>query len=227
MGFNIAIDGPAGAGKSTIAKQAAKELSFIYIDTGAMYRAIGLYAERKGLNGENEEQVCKAAEETDVKILYHQGERYVYLNGEDVTEAIRRERIGEMASKVSVFAGVRAHLLSLQRKIAAESNVIMDGRDIGTCILPDADVKIYLTASDEVRAERRYAELSAKGITAEYEQVLEDIRQRDYRDMHREVAPLKQAEDAVLLDTSDMTIAEAVHAVVALAEKAGARKASI
>lgn len=220
MGFNIAIDGPAGAGKSTIAKLAAKELSFIYIDTGAMYRAIGLYVYQSGISGEDAAAVGEAALKAQVSIRYQNGERHVYLNGEDVSEKIREEHIGTLASQVSTVPAVRAHLLELQRQIAREADVIMDGRDIGTCILPDADVKIYLTAGDEVRARRRFNELTAKGETERFEKVLADIRDRDYRDMHREISPLRQAADAVLLDTSDMTIGEAVAKVVDLARKA-------
>lgn len=220
MGFNIAIDGPAGAGKSTIAKLAAQRLSFIYIDTGAMYRAIGLYVYRKGIPGTDEKAIAEAAEETEVSIRYVDAERHVYLNGEDVSEEIREEHIGSMASKVAAVFAVRKHLLALQRQIAEQSDIIMDGRDIGTCILPDADVKIYLTASDEVRAKRRFLELQQKGENVEFDTILADIRERDYRDTHREVAPLKQADDAVFLDTSDMTIEEAVEKIVALAKAA-------
>ena len=210
MGFNIAIDGPAGAGKSTIAKLAASELSYIYVDTGAMYRAIGLYVYRKHV----------PEEETEVSIRYIDGERHVYLNGEDVSEEIRKEHIGHMASVVGAVPAVREHLLSLQRQIAQENDIIMDGRDIGTCILPNADVKIFLTASAEERARRRYLELQSKGDNTPYDVVLADIKERDYRDTHRDIAPLKQAEDAVYLDTSNMTIEEAAAKVVELAKAA-------
>ena len=204
MGFNIAIDGPAGAGKSTIAKLAASELSYIYVDTGAMYRAIGLYVYRKHVPEED----TNAIGET------------VYLNGEDVSEEIRKEHIGHMASVVGAVPAVREHLLSLQRQIAQENDIIMDGRDIGTCILPNADVKIFLTASAEERARRRYLELQSKGDNTPYDVVLADIKERDYRDTHRDIAPLKQAEDAVYLDTSNMTIEEAAAKVVELAKAA-------
>lgn len=224
MGFNIAIDGPAGAGKSTIAKLAAQELSYIYIDTGAMYRAIGLYMYRKNISGDDIETIASLAKETEVNISYVGTDRRVFLNDEDVTEEIRKEHIGAMASKVAAIPEVRQHLLELQRQIARQSDIIMDGRDIGTCILPDADVKIYLTASDEVRATRRFKELQEKHEKANYEDVLADIRERDYRDMHREIAPLKQAEDAYLLDTSDMTIKEAVDKIVELAKAVGTWK---
>lgn len=220
MGFNIAIDGPAGAGKSTIAKLAASKLSYIYIDTGAMYRAIGLYVYRKQIAEDNIQAIGEAAKETEVSIRYIDGERHVYLNGEDVSEEIRKEHIGHMASVVGAVPAVRAHLLDLQRQIAKESDIIMDGRDIGTCILPNADVKIFLTATPEERARRRFLELQAKGDPTPYEEVLADIKERDYRDTHREIAPLKQAEDAVYLDTSNMTIDEAATKVVELAKAA-------
>lgn len=220
MGFNIAIDGPAGAGKSTIAKLAASKLSYIYIDTGAMYRAIGLYVYRKQIEETDIQAIGEAAKETEVLIRYIDGERHVYLNGEDVSEEIRKEHIGHMASVVGAVPAVRAHLLDLQRQIAKESDIIMDGRDIGTCILPNADVKIFLTATPEERARRRFLELQAKGDPTPYEEVLADIKERDYRDTHREIAPLKQAEDAVYLDTSNMTIDEAAAKVVELAKAA-------
>ncbi len=220
MGFNIAIDGPAGAGKSTIAKLAASKLSYIYIDTGAMYRAIGLYVYRKQIEETDIQAIGEAAKETEVSIRYIDGERHVYLNGEDVSEEIRKEHIGHMASVVGAVPAVRAHLLDLQRQIAKESDIIMDGRDIGTCILPNADVKIFLTATPEERARRRFLELQAKGDPTPYEEVLADIKERDYRDTHREIAPLKQAEDAVYLDTSNMTIDEAAAKVVELAKAA-------
>lgn len=220
MGFNIAIDGPAGAGKSTIAKLAASKLSYIYIDTGAMYRAIGLYVYRKQIKETDIQAIGEAAKETEVSIRYIDGERHVYLNGEDVSEEIRKEHIGHMASVVGAVPAVRAHLLDLQRQIAKESDIIMDGRDIGTCILPNADVKIFLTATPEERARRRFLELQAKGDPTPYEEVLADIKERDYRDTHREIAPLKQAEDAVYLDTSNMTIDEAAAKVVELAKAA-------
>lgn len=220
MGFNIAIDGPAGAGKSTIAKLAASKLSYIYIDTGAMYRAIGLYVYRKQIEETDIQAIGEAAKETEVFIRYIDGERHVYLNGEDVSEEIRKEHIGHMASVVGAVPAVRAHLLDLQRQIAKESDIIMDGRDIGTCILPNADVKIFLTATPEERARRRFLELQAKGDPTPYEEVLADIKERDYRDTHREIAPLKQAEDAVYLDTSNMTIDEAAAKVVELAKAA-------
>ena len=212
MGFNIAIDGPAGAGKSTIAKLAASELSYIYVDTGAMYRAIGLYVYRKHVPEEDINAIGETAKETEVSIRY--------IDGEDVSEEIRNEHIGHMAAVVCAVPAVREHLLSLQRQIAQENDIIMDGRDIGTCILPNADVKIFLTASAEERARRRYLELQSKGDNTPYDVVLADIKERDYRDTHRDIAPLKQAEDAVYLDTSNMTIEEAAAKVVELAKAA-------
>lgn len=220
MGFNIAIDGPAGAGKSTIAKLAASELSYIYVDTGAMYRAIGLYVYRKQIPENDKQAIGEAAKETEVTIRYIDGERHVYLNGEDVSEEIRKEHIGHMASVVGAVSAVRAHLLALQRQIAKENDIIMDGRDIGTCILPNADVKIFLTATPEERARRRHIELVAKGEEKTYDEVLADIKERDYRDTHRDIAPLKQADDAVYLDTSNMTIEEAAAKVVELTKAA-------
>ena len=213
MGFNIAIDGPAGAGKSTIAKLAASELSYIYVDTGAMYRAIGLYVYRKNVPEEDTNAIGETAKETEVSIRYIDGERHVYLNGEDVSEEIRKEHIGHMASVVGAVPAVREHLLSLQRQIAQENDIIMDGRDIGTHVLPDADVKIYLTASVEIRAKRRYKELVEKGVQCDLKEIEKDIEERDYRDMTRKIAPLKKAEDAILVDSSDMTLKEVVNTI--------------
>ena len=220
MGFNIAIDGPAGAGKSTIAKLAASELSYIYEDTGSNYRAICHYVYSKQIPENDKQAIGEAAKETEVTIRYIDGERHVYLNGEDVSEEIRKEHIGHMASVVGAVPAVRAHLLALQRQIAKENDIIMDGRDIGTCILPNADVKIFLTATPEERARRRHIELVAKGEEKTYDEVLADIKERDYRDTHRDIAPLKKADDAVYLDTSNMTIEEAAAKVVELAKAA-------
>ena len=213
MGFNIAIDGPAGAGKSTIAKLAASELSYIYVDTGAMYRAIGLYVYRKHVPEEDTNAIGETAKETEVSIRYIDGERHVYLNGEDVSEEIRKEHIGHMASVVGAVPAVREHLLSLQRQIAQENDIIMDGRDIGTHVLPEADVKIYLTASVKIRAQRRYKELVEKGVQCDLKEIEKDIEERDYRDMTRKIAPLKKAEDAILVDSSDMTLKEVVNTI--------------
>ena len=214
MGINIAIDGPAGAGKSTIAKKVAKELSFIYVDTGAMYRAMAFYLLEKGISGD--ENISKACHDADISIRYENGEQQVILNGKNVTAFLRKEEVGNMASVSSANPEVRAHLLKLQRNLAAENNVVMDGRDIGTCVLPGADVKIYLTASVETRAKRRYDELKEKGEDCNLEEIAHDIEERDHRDMTREIAPLKQAEDAVLVDSSHMTIEEVVKAIVDL-----------
>ena len=220
MSFNIAIDGPAGAGKSTIAKKLAKELSFIYVDTGAMYRAMALYFIRNGIDAADADAIARACENVDVTIVYRNGEQCVLLNGEDVNGLIRSEEVGNMASNTSVYPPVRAKLTALQQKLAATSNIIMDGRDIGTCVLPHAQVKIYLTASVDTRAKRRYDELLKKGTQADLAQIRKDIAERDARDMNREIAPLKQAKDAVLVDSSEMDIDEVVAAVLAIYKKA-------
>ena len=216
MGYSIAIDGPAGAGKSTIAKLIAKERGCIYVDTGAMYRAMAIYFLRQGIAAEDEAAITEACKDIEVVIKYEDNVQNVYLNGENVTSILRTEEVGKMASASSVYGAVRAKLLDLQRKLAKDYDVVMDGRDIGTHVLPDADVKIYMTASVEERANRRYKELVEKGdTTADYEKIKADIAERDYRDMNREIAPLKQAEDAILLDTSDMSIEEVVKAIIA------------
>lgn len=213
MSFNIAIDGPAGAGKSTIAKQLAKELSFIYVDTGAMYRSMALYFMRNNIAKEDEAAISDACKTVEVSIAYENGEQQVLLNGENVSKEIRKEEVGKMASATSVYKEVRKKLVELQQKLAADKNVIMDGRDIGTCVLPNAQVKIYLTASVETRAERRYQELQEKGAACDLEVIKKDIADRDYQDMHREISPLKQAEDAILVDSSDMGIEEVVETI--------------
>lgn len=213
MGYNVAIDGPAGAGKSTIAKLVAKEKGYIYVDTGAMYRALAIHFLNKGVDAADRDAVAEACKEAEVTIRYEDGIQQVYLNGENVTGILRTEEVGNMASKTSAIPTVREKLLELQRSLAAEKDVIMDGRDIGTNILPNADVKIYLTASVETRAKRRYDELKAKGEDCDLEEISRDIRERDERDMTREIAPLKQAEDAILVDSSDMTIPEVVAAI--------------
>lgn len=213
MSFNIAIDGPAGAGKSTIAKQLAKELSFIYVDTGAMYRSMALYFMRNGIAKEDEAAISDACKTVEVSIAYENGEQQVLLNGENVSKEIRKEEVGKMASATSVYKEVREKLVELQQKLAADKDVIMDGRDIGTCVLPNAQVKIYLTASVETRAERRYQELQEKGAACDLEVIKKDIADRDYQDMHREISPLKQAEDAILVDSSDMGIEEVVETI--------------
>lgn len=219
MGFNVAIDGPAGAGKSTIAKAVAAKLGFIYVDTGAMYRAIALYLLNHNIASDDEKAIEESLDDINVEIAYVDGSQQVLLNGDNVSKEIRREEVGNMASATSVYGCVRGKLLSLQRELARKSDVIMDGRDIGTCVLPDAQVKIYLTASVDCRAQRRYKELVEKGETPVLEDIKKDISDRDYRDMHRDIAPLKQAEDAVCVDSSDMTIQEVVDTIVGLCEK--------
>ena len=213
MGYNVAIDGPAGAGKSTIAKLVAKEKGYIYVDTGAMYRALAIHFLKKGIAPENTEDVIEACSDADVSIRYEDGAQQVYLNGENVTGMLRTEEVGNMASKTSAVPEVREKLLELQRTLAKENDVIMDGRDIGTNILPDADFKIYLTASVETRARRRYDELKEKGEDCDLDQIAQDIKERDERDMNRETAPLKKAEDAILVDSSYMTIPEVVSEI--------------
>ena len=224
LAFNIAIDGPAGAGKSTIAKMVAKKLNFIYVDTGAMYRAIALYLLRGGVDTADETAVSEAVKNADITIRYQDGAQQVILNGEDVSGLIRTEKVGNTASATSVYPSVRAHLLELQRSLAASQNVIMDGRDIGTCVLPNAQTKIYLTASSHVRAVRRYKELTEKGQMCNLEEIEQDIIERDHRDMTREIAPLKQAEDAVLLDSSEMTIDQVVQAIIDTAKAHGLKE---
>ena len=201
---SIAIDGPSGAGKSTLAKRLAKELGYIYVDTGAMYRSIGLYALRRGVDPKNADAVQALLPGIELGIQLQDGAQHVYLNGEDVSTDIRAEAVGMAASAVSAHPAVRAFLLDTQRNLAKGQNILMDGRDIGTVVLPDATVKIFLTASPEARAERRRKELEEKGQPADFATVLADIQQRDYQDTHRAVAPLKQAEDAVLVDSSDI-----------------------
>lgn len=210
MSMNIAIDGPAGAGKSTIAKRLAKELGFIYVDTGAMYRAMAYYFLTNHINAEDEKAIAAACPDVNVTIAYEDEEQQVLLNGENVNPVIRSEEVGNMASASSVYPVVRNKLMEMQRELAAAADVIMDGRDIGTCVLPNAQVKIYLTASAKTRAVRRYEELNAKGISCNLDEIEKDIIERDYRDMHRETAPLKQAEDAILVDSSNLDIDEVV-----------------
>lgn len=219
--YNIAIDGPAGAGKSTIAKAVAAKLGFVYVDTGAMYRALALYFLRKGIAPEDEAAIAEAAGEAEVTIAYKDGIQLVILNGEDVSGLIRTEEVSRMSSATSVYMPVREKLVELQKKLAAKTSVIMDGRDIGTCVLPDAGLKVYLTASSAVRAKRRFDEQAAKGISCDFGEIEKDIIERDYRDMHREHSPLKQAEDAVLVDTSDMDIDEVISVILGLAEERG------
>lgn len=219
MSFNVAIDGPAGAGKSTVAKAVAAKKNFIYVDTGAMYRAMALYFLRKGTEKSDEAAVSQACKNVEITISYEDGAQQVILNGENVSGLIRTEEVGNMASATSGYLPVREKLVELQKNLAKTADVVMDGRDIGTCVLPDADVKVYLTASSLVRARRRHKELVEKGTDCDLDEIERDIIDRDYRDMHREHSPLKQAEDAVYLDSSDMTLKEVVDAIVDMIDK--------
>lgn len=220
--INIAIDGPAGAGKSTIARALAQSRNMVYVDTGAMYRAIGLYCSRKNVDGNDEDAVVGELDNIDVSLTYEKGEQVVYLNGENVNGLIRTPEAGVMASEVSAHRRVREKMVALQQALARTTSVVMDGRDIGTVVLPDAEVKIYLTASSQVRAKRRFDELTAKGMECDLVKLQKEIEERDYRDMHREVTPLKKAEDAVELDTSELTIDEVVKVMQRIvSEKTG------
>lgn len=211
--INVAIDGPAGAGKSTIAKAAAKELGFIYVDTGALYRAVAYNAVKNGVI-DDEQGIISMLDDTKVELKYADGVQSVYLNGEDVSDFIRTPEISMGASKVSAIPQVRAFLLNLQREIAKTNNVIMDGRDIATVVLPDAEAKIFLFASPECRAERRYKELVEKGENVSFDDVLKDVNQRDYQDSHREIAPLKPSEESIMADTSELTLQESIDLIV-------------
>ena len=213
MSFNVAIDGPAGAGKSTVAKAVAAKRNFIYVDTGAMYRTMALYFLRKGVDKNDEAAVNKACMAVTSSLAYQNGAQQVFLHGEHVSARSRTEEVGNMASATSGYLFVREKLVELQKEMARKSDVVMDGRDIGTCVLPEADVKVYLTASSLVRARRRYRELTEKGITCDLKEIEQDILDRDHRDMHREHSPLVQAEDAVYLDSSDMTLDQVVDAI--------------
>ena len=210
---SVAIDGPAGAGKSTLARRLAAELGYIYVDTGAMFRTIGLYALRAGKDPKDNEAVNALLPEISLKFAFIEGEQHIYLNGEDVSTAIRTEEVGMAASAVGANPEVRAFLLGMQRDMAKTQDVLMDGRDIGTVVLPDATVKIFLTASPEARATRRWKEYQQKGVEVSYEEVLADVRQRDSQDTHRAAAPLRQADDAQLLDTSEMNFEQSLEAM--------------
>lgn len=214
--YNIAIDGPAGAGKSTIAKQIARRKGYIYVDTGAMYRAMALFLIENHISPKEPEKISGKCLEADISIVYENGEQVVLLNGRNVNGLIRTEEVSNMASASSVNGDVRKKLVELQQQLAKKANVVMDGRDIGTCVLPGADLKIYLTASSSVRAKRRYDEITARGEECDIDVIKRDIEERDYRDMHREISPLKQADDAILLDSSDMTIEEVVEKIMGM-----------
>lgn len=216
MSYSIAIDGPAGAGKSTIAKKIAKELSYIYVDTGAMYRAMALFFIREGIKPEEEEKINEACKRAEITIQYKDGEQQVILNGENVNGFIRTEQVGNMASATSVYGDVRIKMVELQQQLAETADVIMDGRDIGTKVLPNATLKIYLTASSRTRAERRYKELQEKKVDCDLDTIEQDIIERDNRDMNREISPLKQAEDAILVDSSYMGIDDVVEKILEL-----------
>lgn len=215
--LNIAIDGPAGAGKSTIAKMVSKKLNCIYVDTGAMYRAVALFFIENGIASDDEKRIVKEIENIHVDIQFEAGDQKVLLNGKDVTEEIRAERVGNWASEISKYTVVREYLVKMQREIAAKQDVVMDGRDIGTVVLPQANVKIYLIASSKVRAMRRYNELTQKGVFCDIHDIEQGIMERDAQDMNREISPLRQAKDAILIDSSNMTIDEVVEKIVSLA----------
>ena len=219
MAMNVAIDGPAGAGKSTIAKAIAAKMGYVYVDTGAMYRAMALYFLRSNISKDDEAKISSSVEDITVSIKYEDGAQHVILNGEDVTGLIRTEEVGNMASATSVYSAVRSKLVALQQELAKTTDVIMDGRDIGTVVLPNADVKIFLTASVECRAKRRFDELVAKGENPDFDKIAKDIEERDYRDSHREISPLKQAEDAILVDSSEMTIDQVVETIIGYCNK--------
>ena len=214
--INIAIDGPAGAGKSTIAKTVSKNLGYIYVDTGALYRTVGLNALRLGKDTKSKEEVVPTLKGLEVSLRFVDGEQRVFLGEEDVSTAIRQNEVSMAASNVSAIPEVRSFLFDLQRDIAKKNNCIMDGRDIGTVVLPDAQIKIYLTASPEARADRRFKELTEKGQRVNYDVILKEIKERDYQDMHREIAPLKQAEDAILVDTTSLNLEESINYMISV-----------
>lgn len=218
MPINIAIDGPAGAGKSTVAKKLAEDYGYIYVDTGAMYRAMALYFLRQNIDSSDEKTIELACKTVSITLEYDNGIQQVFLNGENVSSELRTEAVGNMASNTSVYAPVRKKLVELQRELARKRDVVMDGRDIGTAVLPDANLKVYLTASSMVRAKRRYKELIERGAECSLDEIEQDIIDRDYRDMHRELSPLKQADDAILLDTSELNFEEVMKKMEDLVE---------
>ena len=217
--MKIAIDGPAGAGKSVTAKAIAKELGFIYVDTGALYRGIGLYVIRKGVKPSSIEEVVPLLAEIKIEMRHIEGEQHIFLNGEDVSGLIRTEAVSFAASDVSAIPAVRDFLFDMQREIAEKNNVVMDGRDIGTVVLPDAELKLFLTAKPEIRAQRRVLQLAEKGIEANYDDVLADVIQRDYNDSHRDFRPLKLAEDGILIDNTELPLDETVEKIISLAKE--------
>lgn len=217
--FNVAIDGPAGAGKSTIAKMVARKMNLIYVDTGSMYRAMALACIRQGIKANEHEKVAEAIKDLRISLEYEEGVQQVILNGENVNAYIRTEEVDSMTSAIAIYREVREKLVAMQQAIAREKEVIMDGRDIGTCVLKDAPVKIYLTATSSTRAKRRYLQLKEKGQECDIETIEKDIIDRDYRDMHREISPLKQAEDAILVDSSEMTIEQVVEVISDIIKK--------
>ena len=223
MSYSIAIDGPAGAGKSTIAKEISRRMGCHYVDTGAMYRAMALFLVNSQVPVEDSQAISAKCKDADITVTYEDGAQIVWLNGENVNGQIRTQKVGDMASVTSVNPDVRKKLVELQQKLASTTNIIMDGRDIGTCVLPQATVKIYLTASVEVRAKRRYDELIAKGEEADLSKVAEEIRIRDERDMNREISPLKQADDAILVDTSDMGVEQVIETIMQIAAEKGCK----
>ena len=220
--FNVAIDGPAGAGKSTIAKMVAKNMGLVYVDTGSMYRAMALACLRDGIKADEHEKVVNRIKDINISLEYENGVQQVILDRENVNQYIRTEEVGNMTSAIATYGEVREKLVALQRELGQKKEVIMDGRDIGTCVLKDAEVKIYLTATSATRANRRYLELKEKGQEADLAQIEKDIIDRDYRDMHREISPLKQAEDAILVDSSDMSIEQVVEHISSIIKKARA-----
>lgn len=217
--INIAIDGPAGSGKTTVAKQISKMLDILYLDTGAMYRACGLYALNQGVSVDDEEKVNELMKSLDLKIEYYNGAQHTILFGKDVSEDIRRNEVSSLASKISVHKSVRLKMLEMQREIASKTDCVLDGRDIGSFVLPNAEFKFFLTASVQVRAKRRFLELQAKGMEVDLAQLEQEIAERDYRDSHREIAPLTQAEDALFVDTSDMTIDQVINLILERVKK--------
>lgn len=216
MSFNVAIDGPAGAGKSTVARAVAGKLNMIYVDTGAMYRALALHVLRNDADPHDKASVVEICSGADVTMRYEEGEQVVFLNGANVNAFLRTEEVSRVTSVISVIPEVREKMVDLQRSLASSNDCVMDGRDIGTCVLPDARLKIYLTADSAVRAKRRFDELAAKGEDCDLKKIQEDIEERDYRDMHREISPLRQAEDAVLVDTSKMSVEEVIETITGL-----------